>query len=82
MPSRRKRKIATIKCAVELATLSVIAQASGLVVERADQSDQFHVLDSGRIHASELKSVLWGEMTAKLDQAVSSGAIPVWSCTT
>lgn len=79
MASRRRSKVATIACATELTTLRRIAESSGLVAEPAEAPDQFHILNSGRILASELKSALWCEMTARLDHAVASGAIPAWS---
>ena len=78
MTNRRKSRIATIKCAAELVTLNRIAECSGLVVERTEAPDQFHILNSGRNVASELKTGLWRDMTVRLDHAVTSGAIPGW----
>jgi hypothetical protein len=75
---RRKSKVATIKCAADLTILSRIAESSGLVAEHADAVDQFHVFNTGRILASELKSALWIDLTSKLDHAVQTGAIPHW----
>jgi hypothetical protein len=81
MALRRKSRIATVKCATELTTMLGIAESSGLEAERADAPDQFHILNSGRILASEMKFALWTEMTARLDQAVRIGRIPSWSHT-
>jgi len=77
--ARRKRKIATITCATELPTLSRIVELSGLAAEPTTKRDQFRIVNSGRILASELDSMLWSDVVAKLDQAVESGTIPRWS---
>jgi len=77
--ARRKSRIATIACATELTTLSRIVESSGLAAECAGACDQFHIINSGRILASELDSVLWSSVRAKLDHAVEIGAIPQWS---
>ena len=77
--ARRKSRIATIACATELTTLSRSVESSGLAAERSGAHDQFHIVNSGRILASELDLVLWSDVRAKLDQAVENGAIPRWS---
>lgn len=77
--ARRNSRIATIACATELTTLSRIVESSGLAAQRTGARDQFHIVNSGRILASELDSVLWSNVTVKLDQAAEAGAIPRWS---
>src|SRR5262249_20797924 len=77
--ARRKSRIATIKCATDLKTISRIAESSGLVAESSTREDEFHVAHSGRIPASELRSALWASRVSKLDQAVRARTIPHWS---
>jgi hypothetical protein len=79
MAVRRKSRVATIRCAADLTTVSRIAESSGLSAERAETPDQYHLFNTGRILASELKSALWADMTCRLDRAVQTGAIPPWA---
>jgi hypothetical protein len=77
--ARRKSRIATIACATDLSTLSRIVESSGLVAERTHAQDHFNIVNSGRILASELDLALWSDLTTKLDIAVRSGSIPLWT---
>lgn len=79
MAARRKSKVATINCAADLPTLKRIAESSGLIAERTDTPDQFHVFNSGRILASELRCALWVDLSARLDRAVQNGTISPWA---
>ena len=81
MAARRKSRIATIRCSTDLKTLKHIAESSGLVAEPATEPDQFHILNAGRMIASEMRFALWENMSARLDEAVDKRAIPSWSPT-